>query len=77
MAHQVAGRALLVEENKPFLGVDAQISHLIQWNCFDYLDHPPARVNTEDVPTPYAKGLEYAYLPNKERIIAAVKKVVG
>ena len=31
-------RAVLIEENKPFCGVDAQISHLIQYKAFDYLD---------------------------------------
>jgi pyruvate/2-oxoglutarate/acetoin dehydrogenase E1 component len=34
------------------------------------------RVNTEDVPTPYAKELEFAYLPNKGKIVKAVKKVL-
>jgi pyruvate/2-oxoglutarate/acetoin dehydrogenase E1 component len=29
------------------------------------------------VPTPYAKNLEYAYLPNKDKIMSAVKKVMG
>jgi pyruvate dehydrogenase E1 component beta subunit len=45
--------------------------------CFDYLDHQPVRVNTEDVPTPYAKNLEADYLPNKGKIITAVKKTLG
>ena len=45
--------------------------------CFDWLDHPPVRLNTEDVPTPYAKALEYAYIPNKERILAAVRKILA
>jgi predicted protein tyrosine phosphatase len=31
------------------------------------------RVNTEDVPTPYAKNLEYAYLPNKDVLDVADK----
>jgi pyruvate/2-oxoglutarate/acetoin dehydrogenase E1 component len=45
--------------------------------AFDYLDHQPLRVNTEDVPTPYAKNLEAEYLPHKGKIIAAVKKATG
>ena len=32
-------RAVLVEENKPYCGVDAQISHLIQYKAFDDLMH--------------------------------------
>ncbi|MGA2053266.1 MAG: alpha-ketoacid dehydrogenase subunit beta, partial [Opitutales bacterium] len=38
-------RALLVEENKPFCGVGAQISHLIQSEAFDDLDAPVRRVS--------------------------------
>ena len=34
-------------------------------------------MNTEDVPTPYAKGLEGAYLPNPDKIMAAVRKVIA
>jgi len=43
-------RALLVEENKPYCGVDAQISHLIQFKAFDYLDAPIHRVSAIDAP---------------------------
>jgi pyruvate dehydrogenase E1 component beta subunit len=65
------GRALLVEENKPFLGVDAQISHLIQWNCFDYLDHPITRVSAIDAPAIYSNPLEKIQLPTPDRVIRA------
>jgi len=40
------------------------------------LDMAPARLNTADVPTPYAKGLEYDYLPNPERIAEAVRNML-
>lgn len=64
-------RALLVEENKPFLGVDAQISHLIQLNCFDYLDHPVTRVSAIDAPAVYSDPLEKIQLPAPDRVIKA------
>ncbi|MGC6456708.1 MAG: alpha-ketoacid dehydrogenase subunit beta [Coraliomargaritaceae bacterium] len=63
------GRALLVEENKPYCGVDAQISHLIQYKAFDYLDAPVHRVSAIDAPQIYAKPLEDWQIPNEERII--------
>lgn len=63
------GRALLVEENKPYCGVDAQISHLIQLKAFDYLDAPVHRVSAIDAPQIYAKPLEDWQIPNEERII--------
>lgn len=74
---QKTGRIVVVDQSWPFASVASEVVTQVCEKCFDYLDHPPVRVNTEDVPTPYAKGLEYAYLPNKERIVAAVKKVVG
>jgi len=70
-------RAVLVEENKPFCGVDAQISHLIQFKAFDYLDAPIHRVSAIDAPQIYAKELENWQIPNEERIIDAVLKCLG
>ncbi|TVP81209.1 MAG: alpha-ketoacid dehydrogenase subunit beta [Puniceicoccaceae bacterium] len=69
-------RAVLVEENKPYCGVDAQISHLIQFKAFDYLDAPVHRVSAIDAPQIYAKDLENWQIPNEERIIAAVLKAM-
>lgn len=67
-------RAVLVEENKPYCGVDAQISHIIQFKAFDYLDAPVHRVSAIDAPQIYAKELENWQIPNEERIITAVLK---
>lgn len=71
------GRALLVEENKPFCGVDAQISHLIQLKAFDYLDAPVHRVSAIDAPQIYAKDLEDWQIPNEERIIEGALKCLA
>ncbi|MGB0409575.1 MAG: alpha-ketoacid dehydrogenase subunit beta [Opitutales bacterium] len=70
-------RAVLVEENKPYCGVDAQISHLIQYKAFDYLDAPVHRVSAIDAPQIYAKELENWQIPNEERIIETVLKCLG
>ena len=71
------GRIVVVDQSWPFAGVASEVVTQVCEKCFDHLDHPPVRVNTEDVPTPYAKNLEYAYLPNKEKIVAAVRKVLA
>jgi pyruvate dehydrogenase E1 component beta subunit len=70
-------RVVVVDQCWPFASVASEVVTQICERCFDWLDHPPVRVNTEDVPTPYAKNLEYAYLPNKDKIMSAVKKVMG
>ncbi len=67
-------RIVIVDQSWPFGGVASEVIAQITEQAFDWLDGPPVRVNTEDVPTPYAKGLEAAYLPNAEKIIAGVKR---
>jgi len=62
-------RVLLVEENKPFCGVDAQISHLIQEKAFDYLDAPIKRISAIDAPAIYSDPLEKHQVPNVDRIV--------
>jgi pyruvate dehydrogenase E1 component beta subunit len=69
-------RLVIVEEGWPFAGVGAQISHEVNKNCFDFLDAPVERVTQEDVPLPYAHNLEVASLPNIQKVIRAVRKVM-
>jgi pyruvate dehydrogenase E1 component beta subunit len=68
-------RVVIVEQDRPFCGVGAEICYRIQKNIFDELDAPIARVAQEDVPMPYNEKLEKAVLPNIDKLIAAVKKV--
>lgn len=69
-------RVVIVDQSWPFAGVASEVITQIIEHAFDWLDHQPVRVNTADVPTPYAKNLEAEYLPNPSRIVAAVKSVV-
>jgi pyruvate dehydrogenase E1 component beta subunit len=68
-------RVVIVEQDRPFCGVGAEVCYRIQKNIFDELDAPIGRVSQEDVPMPYNQQLEHAVLPNAEKLIAAVKKV--
>lgn len=65
-------RAVLVDESKPFCGVSAQITTLIQEHAFDHLDAPIKRVCTIDAPAIYSKHIEDEQLPNARRIIEKV-----
>lgn len=69
-------RAVLVDESKPFCGVSAQITTLIQEHAFDYLDAPIKRVCTIDAPAIYSKHIEDEQLPNARRIIEKVLTIV-
>jgi pyruvate dehydrogenase E1 component beta subunit len=68
-------RVLLVEENKPFCGVGAQLTYLIQDRAFDDLDAPIKRVSALDAPAIYSQALEKEQLPNPRRIMEAVLKM--
>jgi pyruvate dehydrogenase E1 component beta subunit len=68
-------RVVIVEQDRPFCGVGAEVSYRIQKEIFDQLDAPILRVAQEDVPMPYNERLEKAVLPSAEKLIAAVKKV--
>lgn len=69
-------RVVLVEENKPFCGVDAQIAFMIQDKAFDDLDAPIRRVSSLDAPQVYSMPLEKLQIPDAHRVIAAVKTIV-
>lgn len=69
-------RAVLVEENKPFCGVDAQIAFLIQDKAFDHLDAPVKRVSALDAPQVYSMPLERLQLPDAERVVQAALAII-
>lgn len=62
-------RAVLVDENKPFCAVSAQIASMIQEKAFDDLDAPVLRVCSLDAPAIYSPALEKLQLPTVERIV--------
>jgi pyruvate dehydrogenase E1 component beta subunit len=64
-------RVLIVEEQKPFCGVGAQLAYMIQAEAFDELDGPVARLSTVDAPAIYSPPVEVEQLPNQQRIIKA------
>ena len=65
-------RAVVVEENKPFCGVGAQIAATLQEKIFDELDAPVGRVTSLDGPAIYSPPLEKRQLPDSARVIAKV-----
>ena len=65
-------RVLIVEEQKPFCGVGAQLAFMIQGEAFDELDAPVARLTNIDAPSIYSPPAEAEQLPNPQRILRAV-----
>ncbi|WP_349897868.1 alpha-ketoacid dehydrogenase subunit beta [Parafrigoribacterium soli] len=70
------GRLVITHEASQFAGIGAEIAANITERCFEYLQAAPARVTGFDVPYPAAK-LEDHFLPNLDRLLDAVDRVMG
>jgi pyruvate dehydrogenase E1 component beta subunit len=70
-------RCVVVHEGWPYGGVGAEIADRVQRLAFDSLDAPVLRVTTLDVPMPYNAKLEQLCMPQPDRVIAAVRRVVA
>jgi pyruvate dehydrogenase E1 component beta subunit len=71
-----AGRAVVVHE-APFTGgFGAEVVATIQQEAFWSLEAPIRRVTAPDTPYPIASIEEY-YVPSAERVLAAIRTVVG
>ena len=68
-------RLVILEESWPLGSIATEITYKIQKEAFDYLDAPIKRVTCLDTPMAYAPTLVEAFLPNKDKLIEAVKEV--
>jgi len=68
-------RMVVVEEAWPVCGIASEIIAIAMEDGFDDLDAPVLRVNSADVPLPYAANLEKLAFVKVEDVVAAVKKV--
>ncbi|UTW54025.1 pyruvate dehydrogenase complex E1 component subunit beta [Kordiimonas sp. SCSIO 12610] len=68
-------RCVIAEEGWPQCSVASDVSAQLMEQAFDWLDAPVTRVNSVDVPLPYAANLEKAAIVKAENIVEAAKAV--
>lgn len=68
------GRVIILHEAPKTGGFGAEIAALIAEKALEYLKAPIVRVAGFDTPFPYA--LEHVYLPDANRVLKAVEKVI-
>ena len=73
---QKTGRAVVVHEAPTNVSISSEIAARIAENAFYHLEAPVLRVGGFDTPYPPAK-LEEAYLPDADRILEAVDRVLS
>jgi 2-oxoisovalerate dehydrogenase E1 component beta subunit len=69
-------RALLLYEATRTGGIGGELAAIIAEEAFEYLDAPIMRLASADTPVPYAPQLEAAFLPDAQKVVAAVKRLV-
>lgn len=68
------GRCVIVHEATKTSGFGAELSALVQENCFYHLEAPVLRVTGWD--TPYPHAFEWQYFPGPQRIGDAMRRVM-
>jgi pyruvate dehydrogenase E1 component beta subunit len=73
---QKTGRIVIVEEDSLTGGWAAEVAAWIAEVGFDYLDTPVKRVSAPDTPAPFAPVMERFYVPDENKVIAAVREIL-
>lgn len=68
--------AVLVHEAVQFGSILSEIAASLQEEAMDDLDGPVLRVGGADTPVAYSLPLEQAQLPNADKIVAAVRRLI-
>lgn len=71
------GRLVIVDEANPRCGIAADIAALVAREAFEMLKSPVRMVTAPHAPVPFAPELEKLYLPNADKVVAAVREIVG
>ena len=66
---------VVADQSWPFASLAAEIAMQVYELAMDDLDNKIVRVNSDEVPAPYARDLELEMLPNTRKIIDAVRQV--
>ena len=71
------GRLVVVDESNPRCSIATDIAALVAQNCFSSLKSAPRMVTAPHTPPPFSPTLEDLFVPDPERVAAAVREVVG
>jgi len=67
---------LLLQEDTLTGGLAGEWAGYIAEHGFEYLDAPVKRLASLDTPIPYAPPLEEYFLPNKEKLLKALRDLL-
>lgn len=71
------GRLVVVEVANKTNGAAAEIAAIVAEEAFDSLRAPIVRIATPDVHIPFSPAMEKPLYPNQEKVVAAVRRLLG
>lgn len=74
---EVTGRLVVVDEAHERCSLAADISSIVAEKAFSSLRAPIRKVTAPHAPVPFSPVLEDAYVPSVDRIVSAVRDVLG
>jgi pyruvate/2-oxoglutarate/acetoin dehydrogenase E1 component len=70
-------RLVVVDEDNPVASMARDIAARVADRAFDWLEAPVKTVTAPDTPVPFAAVLEAEYVPNADKVVAAVREQIG
>ena len=70
-------RAVVAHEAVTRMGFGAEVTSVLQYKAFDYLDAPIERVGARFVPLAFAPVMEQYVVPDSDDVLAAIRRTVG
>jgi pyruvate dehydrogenase E1 component beta subunit len=70
-------RLVVVDEDTPVASMARDIAARVADSAFDWLEAPVKTVTAPDTPVPFAAVLEAEYIPNADKVVAAVREQLG
>jgi pyruvate dehydrogenase E1 component beta subunit len=70
-------RAVVAHEAVTRMGYGAEVTAVLQYQAFDWLDAPIERVGSKFAPLAFAPVMEQFVVPHAEDVLAAIKRTVG
>ncbi|MDX6466139.1 MAG: acetoin:2,6-dichlorophenolindophenol oxidoreductase subunit beta [Gaiellaceae bacterium] len=70
-------RAVVAHEAVTRMGFGAEVTSVLQYQAFDYLDAPIERVGAKFAPLAFAPVMEQFIIPHAADVLAAIKRTVG
>ena len=70
-------RVVVAHEAVTRMGFGAEVTAVLQYQAFDYLDAPIERVGAKFAPLAFAPVMEQFVVPDADDVLAAIRRTVG